>query len=106
METEKTNLDYVYMHINNGGINLKIDKKEYTFNDGKKKAYPVLVIESEHFGIQTNQIKIPMTPDRMRQVAEWLAFTSQEVNDWYENEEEGEDSYDGLFIKLDRMFRN
>jgi len=47
----------LYMHINNGGISFILDDTE----DG---AY--LVVRAGHFGIQTNEMRIPVTRGNLR----------------------------------------
>ena len=66
---EKTNLDYINLHINNGGISLKIEKEIIEYDIEKthhRSEIPLLTISANHFGIQTNNIKIPFRPDNLK----------------------------------------
>ena len=71
----------VYFHINNGGININVLNNKYNDNE-----VPVLNINSRHFGIQTNDIRIPMTADDMEKLGHWLIHMSTDCKSWEKTE--------------------
>jgi len=102
MKTQKTNLDHVYIGIDNGGIKFEIDRLQFKYgeNKEKRKALPVLSISSSHFGHQTNGMKIQITPSRMKQMGQWLIDCADKSEMWYSNENEGENVFDGVHSKF------
>jgi hypothetical protein len=71
MRTEKPlrRKSHLYFHINNGGISISLEDRP----DGT-----VLIIESEHFGIQTNQMVLPVTPVTLREMGMFFKGESQQ----------------------------
>lgn len=70
----------IYLHINNGGITIKVNEKQ--LND---TIYPELEIYAGHFYCQTNNMKIPMSPFRLREIGEWLIKEADESEKYYNN---------------------
>jgi len=99
MKTEKTNSQCINMHINNGGIKFEIEKLEFNTSENHY-AYPVLVIGAQHFGHQTNEMKLQMTPSRMKKMGEWFIKQSEVVDEWYDNKGDGVDPFDGVHSKF------
>lgn len=79
METNKTDSKHVSIHINNGGVTMKIDERQF-----KDIHIPVLNIKATHMDEQTNQMKISLTPDFMREIGNWFI---EEADDFEKNYE-------------------
>lgn len=60
---------YINFHINNGGIAFFVDNS----TEGA-----VLVIQASHFGVQTNEIRLPVTPESLADLARFLKARSGE----------------------------
>jgi hypothetical protein len=69
----------MYLHINNGGISFDVESK-----DMKKfgNVYPLLVIQASHFGYQTNQMKIPLTPNCLKELGVYLIKQSEKFSNY------------------------
>ena len=65
-----------YLHINNGGVSFEIKKQLY-----KDKVIPIFEVSAHHFGIQTNQMILPMTPENINKLGIWISDMSQKFND-------------------------
>jgi len=101
MKTEKTNSDYINIHINNGGIKIEIEKNEWESKvTNSSVATPVLTISADHMMCQTNQMKILITPERMKAMGKWLIKESERVKEWYKNDRENEDDFAGVWSKF------
>jgi hypothetical protein len=83
METDLyKELSKAYFHINNGGINIKVLNNIYVWEDYEKNIVHNeilnLNINCNHFGIQTNNIKIPMTSNDMKELGKMLIKTAND----------------------------
>jgi hypothetical protein len=69
----------MYLHINNGGISFDVESK-----DMKKfgNVYPILVIQASHFSYQTNQMKIPLTPNCLKELGVYLIKQSEKFSNY------------------------
>lgn len=107
METEKTNSNKVDIHINNGGISMSIDMLEYdTLTSNLSIRKPVLNISAQHFGHQTNQMKILFTPDRLQQLGVWFIEEAQKCKEWYNDPNAESDSFGGVHSKFQIKSQN
>ncbi len=77
--------EYTYFHIGNGGISFKVEPEYLQKDTEYEKTYPVFAITARHFGHQTNQIKLPMTPKQMKALGEWLVKESRNTEKWFES---------------------
>lgn len=65
-----------YLHINNGGISFHIEENRFVGNE--MRVCPELVIESKHFGYQTNQMRLPMSIASLETLGLYLLEQSKE----------------------------
>lgn len=52
-------------HINNGGVSIGLVNSITTYNSGKIESYPTILIKASHFGVKTNEMRIPSTPQNI-----------------------------------------
>ncbi len=101
-KNEDVRSDYVYMHINNGGIVFKIGRKSFEYEENLIHRIPVLKIGASHMSVQTNLMEIPITPERLKKMGEWFLQMSEESKVWYENRDGGKEFDDGLLISCEK----
>jgi len=75
--------EYIYLHINNGGISMSIEKHiDQYFNTSDSYTTPLFVIKSTHFGNQTNQMKLHLDSEQLKIIGEWMISESKKIQKW------------------------
>ena len=71
----------INLHINNGGVSISIEKQVDDFGD-RVFVSPTLVIESSHFGHQTNQMKLHLDKEQLEAIGKWMISESSKISEW------------------------
>ena len=72
----------ISLHINNGGVSISIEKQVDDFGDDGVFVSPTLVIESSHFGHQTNQMKLHLNQHQLEEIGKWMISESSKISEW------------------------
>lgn len=65
-----------YLHIENGGVSFTLFRASKKRGKNKDAFVPIIEISSHHFGVQTNQMLLPLTPEIMLDIANWFSDAS------------------------------
>ena len=82
---ENVGKHHAYYHICNSGISITVDDQEFVREGETAPFYkcPVLTISSSSYGIKMGETKIPLVPNDLRLLGEWLIAESFNVRENY-----------------------
>ena len=72
----------IKIDLGNGGFHFTVKKME-----NAKGVIPVLNINAEMFGHKMGEMEMRITPDRLKQIGEFLIEESVKADEYYNNEE-------------------
>jgi hypothetical protein len=76
-----------YQHVSNGGISMTIDKATSRSAEGKEfSVQPQIAIESRSMGVLFGAMTIPMSPDDLILMGQWLIQEGQAAREWFRDD--------------------
>lgn len=71
-----------YHHISDGGLSISIGKSTFVHDGIVKNITPVFDLKINHYGVQTNHIKMNMSPRSLQKLGKWLLEEGQNAEKW------------------------